>query len=134
MGGVDSRGGLGQVRLDKWLWAARFFKTRSAATAAVIGGKIEVNGESAKPARLVGPDDVVVVRLTPYRWELAVTGVAERRGTAAQAAALYRETPSSFAARSAVAEQLRLAPALEFSEGRPSKKERRAIDRLRGRR
>ena len=133
MGGVHSEGGLGKVRLDKWLWAARFFKTRSAATEAVLGGKIEVNGESAKPARLVGPDDVVVVRLTPYRWELEVTGVAERRGTAAQAAALYRETPASRAARSAVAEQLRLAPNLEFAQGKPTKKDRRAFDKLRGR-
>ena len=133
MGGVHSDGGLGKVRLDKWLWAARFFKTRSAATEAVIGGKIEVNGESAKPARLVGPDDVVVVRLTPYRWELAVTDVAERRGSATQAARLFEETAASVAARERHAEMLRLAPNLEFAEGKPNKKDRRALDKLRGR-
>lgn len=121
------------VRLDKWLWAARFFKSRSAATTAVAGGKAAVNGEGAKPAHTVRPGDTVGLRLGPVRWELEVTGIAERRGTTAQAAALYRETPASLAARSALAEQLRLAPSLEFSEGRPSKKERRTWQKLRGR-
>lgn len=122
------------ARLDKWLWAARFFKTRSAATEAVVGGKVEVNGERAKPARAVRPGDVVVLRLAPFRWELDVTGVADRRGTTAQAATLYRETAASLAARTELADQLRLAPALEFSEGRPSKKDRRAMAKLRGER
>lgn len=125
--------GGGAVRLDKWLWAARFFKTRSAATEAVSGGKIEVNGDSAKPARAIGPGDTVVVRLSPYRWELKVTGVADRRGTAAQAAKLYHETSASLAAREHHAEMLRLAPNLEFEEGKPSKKDRRALAKLRGR-
>jgi|CXWL01.1.fsa_nt_gi ribosome-associated heat shock protein Hsp15 len=122
------------VRLDKWLWAARFYKTRSAATEAVLGGKVDVNGDGAKPARTIRAGDTIVVRVTPHRWELEVTGVGERRGTAAQAATLYRETPASLAARAQLAEQLRLAPSLEFSEGRPSKKDRRAIEKLRGRR
>ena len=122
------------VRLDKWLWAARFFKTRSAATEAVAGGKVQVNGDAAKPARTIRPGDQVLVRLSPYQWDLEVTGLAERRGTAAQAAALYRETEASVAARARVAEQLRVAPSFEFSEGRPSKKDRRAWDKLRGRR
>ncbi len=122
------------VRLDKWLWAARFYKTRSAATEAVLGGKVDVNGDGAKPARTVRAGDTIVVRVVPYRGEGAVTGVGERRGTAAQAAELYRETPASLTARTELAEQLRLAPSHEFSDGRPSKKDRRAIEKLRGRR
>lgn len=122
------------VRLDKWLWAARFYKTRSAATEAVLGGKVDVNGDGAKPARTVRSGDVIVVRVAPYRWELEVTGVGDRRGTAAQAAELYRETAASLLARTQLADQLRLAPSLEFSEGRPSKKDRRAMEKLRGRR
>ena len=121
------------VRLDKWLWAARFYKTRSAATEAVLGGKVDVNGDGAKPARTVRAGDTIVVRVAPYRFEVAVTGVGERRGTAAQAAELYQETQASVAARALLADQLRLAPSLEFSEGRPSKKDRRAIEKLRGR-
>lgn len=122
------------VRVDKWLWAARFYKTRSAATEAVLGGKVDVNGDGAKPARAVRPGDMVVVRVAPYRWEVEVTGIGDRRGTAAQAAELYRETPASLLARTTLADQLRLAPSLEFSEGRPSKKDRRAMEKLRGRR
>jgi ribosome-associated heat shock protein Hsp15 len=122
------------VRLDKWLWAARFYKTRSAATDAVLGGKVDVNGDGAKPARTVRAGDTIVVRVAPYRWEVLVTGVGERRGTTAQAAELYQETSASLLARTQLADQLRLAPSLEFSEGRPSKKDRRAIEKLRGRR
>ncbi len=123
-----------RVRLDKWLWAARFFKTRSAATEAVLGGKVEVGGERAKPARAVHLGDEVSVRLGPYLHTVVVTGFAERRGSAAVAATLYAETPDSFAARQRQAELLRLAPTLDFTEGKPSKKDRRAIERLRGRR
>lgn len=122
-----------KVRLDKWLWAARFFKTRSAATEAVAGGKVEVNGDAAKPARLVGPGDTVRLRLSPYEWILEVTGTAERRGSAEQAATLYAETEASRVARERTAETLRHAPSLEFDRGRPSKKDRRTYDRLRGR-
>ena len=122
-----------KVRLDKWLWAARFFKTRSAATEAVHGGKIEVNDEAVKPARMVQPGDRVRVRIAPYEWDVEVLATAERRGSATAAALLFRETDASREARARRAEQLRLAPALEFEGGRPSKKERRAFDRFRGR-
>lgn len=121
-----------KVRLDKWLWAARFFKTRPAATEAVAGGKVEVNGDAAKPARLVGPGDTVRVRLSPYEWILEVTGTAERRGSAEQAALLYTETEASRLARERTAENLRHAPSLEFDRGRPSKKDRRVINRWKG--
>lgn len=123
-----------KVRLDKWLWAARFYKTRSAATDAVNGGKIEVNGEGAKPARPVQPGDTIRIRLAPYEQIVKVTGLAERRGSAAVAAGLYRETDASRAARERLREQLRMAPNLEFTAGKPSKKDRRAFEKFRGKR
>ena len=120
-----------RVRVDKWLWAARFYKTRSLATAAVTGGKVEVNGERAKPARLVRIGDEVVVRQPPFQWMLAVRGLAERRGPASAAQALYEETAASRAERERLQEQLRLAqPLFVYQEkGRPTKKDRREIDR-----
>ncbi len=121
------------VRLDKWLWAARFFKTRSAATAAVAGGKVEVNGDPAKPARLVAPGDTVRLRLPPYEHLLVVTALAERRGSAAQAATLFAETEASRAAREQVAQQLRDAPQLRFDGGKPGKRERRVLRKFKGR-
>ena len=121
------------VRLDKWLWAARFFKTRSAATEAVHGGKVEVNSQRQKPAHPVRSGDAIRLRLAPYEYELVVTGIAERRGSAAVAATLYEETEASVSARERLREQLRLAPGPLFTEGKPSKKERRILDRARGR-
>jgi ribosome-associated heat shock protein Hsp15 len=124
-----------RVRIDKWLWAARFFKTRSLASEAVAGGKVEVNGERAKPAKLVRMGDEVRCRQGPYEHVLVVTGLAERRGTASAAAALYQERPESRAARERVAEQLRLgASAWSYEEkGRPTKRDRRELDRFRRR-
>ena len=130
---------IGKVRLDKWLWAARFYKTRSAATDAVDGGKVEVNGEGVKPAKLVKPGDEVRIRQAPFEHVLIVRDVGERRGSAAVAATLYEETPASVLARERLREQLRMAPAAFVYEegGRPTKKDRRElqrfIDRKRGR-
>jgi ribosome-associated heat shock protein Hsp15 len=121
------------VRLDKWLWAARFFKTRTAATEAVTGGKVEVNGDTAKPARLVQPGDTIRVRIAPHEWTVLVTGEGERRGSAAQAALLYAETTTSREARERHAQLLRDAPLLRFEEGKPTKRDRRRYDKLRGR-
>lgn len=121
------------VRIDKWLWAARFYKTRSAATEAVHGGKVEVGGVTAKPARLVAPGDEVRIRIAPYQWTVTVTGLAERRGSAQQAATLYVETPESLAARERHAAQLRDAPLLRFDEGKPGKRDRRTLRKLKGR-
>lgn len=120
------------VRIDKWLWAARFYKTRSAATAAVAGGKVTVNGDAAKPARTVGIGDIVEVRLPPYTWTVAITGIGERRGSAAAAAALYQETETSRVERERRAQQLRDAPLLRFDEGRPGKRDRRTLRKLKG--
>ena len=124
-----------RVRLDKWLWAARFFKTRSLATEAVSGGKVEVNGERAKPAKAIKPGDEIRLRLGPYEHILIVRGLAERRGPAAVAQALYQETDASRQARERLTEQLRLAPgAFVYEEkGRPTKKDRRELAKFVGR-
>ena len=123
----------GKVRIDKWLWAARFFKTRALAVEAIGGGKILVHGERVKPAKVVQAGDRVSVRLGPYEHVVTVRGVSERRGPASVAATLYEETSESLAARQKLAEQLRMAPAAFVFEdkGRPTKKDRRDIDRLR---
>jgi ribosome-associated heat shock protein Hsp15 len=121
------------VRLDKWLWAARFFKTRSAATEAVNGGKVDVDGQRPKPAHPVRPGTTIRIRLAPYEHIVVVTGMAERRGSAAAAAELFQETEASRLVRERLREQHRLAPSLQFTEGKPSKKERRAFEKVRGR-
>jgi ribosome-associated heat shock protein Hsp15 len=121
-----------RTRIDKWLWAARFYKTRSLASAAVTSGKVEVNGERAKPAKPVHPGDEVRVRVGPYEHVLRVIALAERRGPAREAQGLYEETSDSREARARLAEQLRLAPpAFTFEDkGRPTKKDRREIARF----
>ena len=126
-------GGANRVRVDKWLWAARFFKTRSLASDAVTGGKVTVNGESIKPAKMVQAGDVVRVRLGPYEHIVGIRALSERRGPASVAATLYEETPESRSAREKLAEQLRLAPAAFVYEdkGRPTKRDRRELDRFR---
>ncbi len=125
-----------RVRIDKWLWAARFYKTRSLATEAVAGGKVEVNGERAKPARLVRIGDEVAVRQPPFDWRLTVRGLAARRGPASVAQGLYEETAESRAERERLQERLRtVQPLFVYEEkGRPTKKDRRMIDRWEGRR
>ena len=121
-----------RVRLDNWLWAARFFKTRSLATEAVSGGKVEVNGERAKPAKAIKPGDEIRLRLGPYEHILIVRDLAERRGPAAVAQTLYQETDASRQARERLAEQLRLAPGgfVYEEKGRPTKKDRRGLARF----
>lgn len=123
----------GKVRLDKWLWAARFYKTRSLAADAIEGGKVELNGERVKRAKNVQLGDEVSVRVGPYEHVVVVRGLSERRGPASVAQTLYEETPESGAARAKLAEQLRMAPpAFVFEErGRPTKKDRRDLSRLR---
>jgi len=123
----------GRVRIDKWLWAARFFKTRSLAAEAIGAGKVEVNDERVKAAKLIQLGDSVSVRLGPYLHLVHVRGLSERRGPASVAATLYEETAESVAARARLAEQLRMAPAAFVYEekGRPTKRDRREIDRFR---
>ncbi|MEK6769214.1 MAG: S4 domain-containing protein [Gemmatimonadota bacterium] len=121
------------VRVDKWLWAARFFKTRALAALAVGGGRVEVNGAKAKPAKAVRPGDVIRLRLGPYEHLITVHALSARRGSAALAAALYQEDPAGKARRLRLAEQHRIAQqAFSHGQGKPSRKERRDISRLKG--
>jgi ribosome-associated heat shock protein Hsp15 len=120
------------TRLDKWLWAARFFKTRGLAAQAVAGGKIEINGSRPKPSRVVRAGDQLTVRRGPYQWTVVVIkDIAELRGPAAQAQALYQELEESMRRREAAAAQMKLERPPEFDlPRRPSKKDRRAIERF----
>lgn len=120
-----------RVRLDRWLWAARFFKTRALAAAAVAGGKVHVNGTRAKPAKQIQPGDALRLRVGPYEWLLTVSALSGRRGPPAVAKALYEEAPEGRAARERLAEQHKMAPAPTFQgKGRPTKKQRREMQRL----
>ncbi len=126
-------GAVARVRIDKWLWAARFFKTRSLAAEAIAGGKVTVGGDRVKAAKMIGAGDEVRVRLGPYEHAIIVRGLSERRGPASVAVTLYEETAESAAARAKLAEQLRMAPAAFVYEdkGRPTKRDRRELDRFR---
>ena len=116
------------TRLDKWLWAARFFKTRALATAAVNGGKVHARGQSLKPSRAVRIDDCFEVRRGYEIFEIVVTGINERRGSASAAQLMYRETESSVVRRQAEAEKRKLAMMQRpQTAGRPDKKQRRQI-------
>jgi len=131
----DDKDAAGRVRVDKWLWAARFFKTRSLAADAITGGKVTMRGDRVKPARPVQVGDEIAIRLGPYEHVVRIRALSERRGPATVAATLYEETADSLAARLKLAEQLRLAPApLVYEEkGRPTKRDRREIDKWRDR-
>jgi ribosome-associated heat shock protein Hsp15 len=125
-------GVVNQVRIDKWLWAARLFKTRNAATEAVLGGRVHVNGERVKPSKVVRAGDTIEVTSRTVRRTLDVTGVAERRGPASVAATMYAETPESRAAREQYAKERQLARPLGADLGtRPTKQARRRLDALR---
>jgi ribosome-associated heat shock protein Hsp15 len=124
----------GKVRLDKWLWAARFYKTRSIAAEAIAGGKVQVNGDRVKRAKPLQVGDEIRIRQGPYEHQVVVRQLSDRRGPAVQAAELYQEKPESLAAREALALQLKtLHSAFLPERGRPTKKDRRQINRLKGR-
>ena len=119
------------IRIDKWLWAARFFKTRSLAADAVTGGKIDVNGARAKPSRIIRLGDKLSIRRGPYESTVVVKGLAKVRGPASEAQLLYEETEESIRRRELTSAQLKLERPPEFhSPGRPSKKDRRAVLRF----
>lgn len=121
------------VRLDKWLWAARFFKTRGIAVEAIAGGKVLYNGERPKPAHVVRVGDEVRLRLGPYEHVILVRELALRRGPAKQAQLMYEETEASIAARRKLAEQLKAASAFNPQAAwTDSKKDRRDVRRMRG--
>ncbi|MDO8501497.1 MAG: S4 domain-containing protein [Gemmatimonadaceae bacterium] len=130
----DEAGQPGKVRLDKWLWAARFYKTRGLSAEAIDGGKIEVNGERAKRARLVHAGDRLSIRIGPYEHIVVVRDVSDRRGSASIAQAPYEEEPDSRKAREVMAAHVRAMNAnTGYEAGRPTKKDRREIERLRRR-
>jgi len=130
----EQHGAAGGVRIDKWLWAARFYKTRSMATDAVNGGHVHINGQRVKPARDVRPGDTVAVLAGWDRRTVIVRALDDRRGPAQRAAALYEETAESRQAREAAQENRRLTSAARMElPGRPTKRNRRAIERLKGR-
>lgn len=132
--GNDPETPSGRVRLDKWLWAARFFKTRSLASQAIDGGKVDVNGERAKRARALAVGDALTLRRPPFELHLVVRGLSEVRGPARVALQLYEETPESREAREKLARELKQAPAPFFTEGgRPTKRDRRLLERIRHR-
>lgn len=120
-----------RVRIDKWLWAARFFKTRTLATDAVEGGKVRLNSARIKPAKEVVLNDVVEISIGDARWTVVVRGISEKRGPASEAQQLYEETADSRAAREAqrALHRAAAAPGADL-RGRPTKRDRRRIERF----
>ena len=126
--------GSGSIRIDKWLWAARFFKTRSLASRACEMGRVESNGQHVKPSREVRVGDLLRVKNDSGEFQIEVLLLSEMRGPASVAQTLYRETEASRESRLKLAEERKAMPRYETStEGKPSKRDRRQIDRLRGR-
>ncbi|MDD5329022.1 MAG: S4 domain-containing protein [Sulfuricella sp.] len=123
----------GKLRIDKWLWAARFFKTRALAAEAVDGGKAHLNGTRVKPAKAVNVGDRLEIRVGRFEFVVVVQGLSARRGPASEAAKLYEETAESRAAREALVAQMKAeaAPGAE-RQGRPTKRDRRHIVRFTG--
>ncbi|TAM42004.1 MAG: RNA-binding S4 domain-containing protein [Burkholderiaceae bacterium] len=121
-----------KLRLDKWLWAARFYKTRSLAADEVGKGRVRLNGQDVKPAHEVKPDDTVVIRQGPVSRTVVVRGLSGMRGPAPVAQQLYEETPESQQLRTLAAEQHRMArePAHSIEHGRPTKRDRRDIQKI----
>lgn len=119
-----------KVRIDKWLWAARFYKTRSLATEDIAKGRIQVNGAEVKPAREVRPGDTVAMRLDALVRTVVVRGISDKRGPAPVAQQLYEETSESITLRQQAAEQRRMGtePALSLQHGRPTKHDRRKLE------
>lgn len=124
---------IGSVRIDKWLWAARFFKTRSMAADAVDRGRVRIGGEPVKPARAVKSGDKIFIDNGSNRWEVVVLGLSDKRGPAPQAQALYQETEDSIEKRDNDQEARRLFPEPGSAiKGRPTKRDRRALTRAGG--
>ncbi|MBC7648416.1 MAG: RNA-binding S4 domain-containing protein [Vitreoscilla sp.] len=119
-----------KLRIDKWLWAARFYKTRSLATEEIDKGRVRVNDAEVKPAKEVKIGDTVALRQGPVTRTLVVRGISDRRGGAPQAQLMYEETEASLALRAQLTEQRRLEPANSQEHGRPTKRDRRDIDKV----
>jgi len=122
-----------KMRIDKWLWAARFYKTRSLASEDIDKGRVEVNGQTAKPSREVKPGDTVQVRQGAVQRTVVIAGLSAQRGPAPVAQGLYQETADSIEQRAKLALQQRYArePALSLEQGRPTKRDRRDLEQAR---
>jgi ribosome-associated heat shock protein Hsp15 len=119
-----------KYRIDKWLFAARFFKTRSLAAEAIERGRVTVNGHRIKPAKVLAAGDMLTIRINNYQYTIEVLGLSNKRGSATQAQQLYRETEESRKQRELLAAQLKAQPQPMFTRGRPTKRDRREIERL----
>ncbi|MFZ4701937.1 MAG: RNA-binding S4 domain-containing protein [Candidatus Methylumidiphilus sp.] len=127
----EGQGGGERMRLDKWLWAARFFKTRALATEAINGGKIHLNGQRAKPGKDIGIGAQLEISKDQYTWDITVTALKAQRRPASEAALLYEETPESLAKRQAEVERRKIARDMGGQpDQRPDKKDRRIIHRF----
>ena len=121
---------LQRMRIDKWLWAARFYKTRSLAQAAVAGGKVKVGGERVKPAKELAVGDALTIRIGEFEWAVTVKGLSDKRGPAEAARKLYEEDEASRARRTAqIADRRAHAAVWGERKGRPTKRERRQMER-----
>ncbi len=127
---TDNQTAQDKARIDKWLWAARFFKTRSVAVAALETGKVLVNGVRVKPAKALNPGDMLSIRLGPYQHVIEVLALSGKRGPASEAQKLYRETEESIAKRAALAQELKAQQQYSVLKGRPTKKDRRDIEKI----
>lgn len=115
-------------RLDKWLWAARFYKTRSLAVEAINGGKVHLNDHRVKPSRTLKPEDILTISKPPYEFVISVLGLSNKRGPATEAQKLYQETADSLEKRELLREQIKNEPlGYRHEKGRPSKRDRRHI-------
>jgi ribosome-associated heat shock protein Hsp15 len=119
-----------KLRIDKWLWAARFFKTRALAVDAVECGKVLHNSTRVKPAKTITPGDMLSIRLGPYLFEVEVLALSDKRGPAPQAQKLYRETEAGKVKREALAAEIKAQPKPSDLKGRPTKRDRREIERF----
>ncbi len=127
MGSVDNNE---EYRIDKWLFAARFFKTRALAAEAIDRGRVMINDQRIKPAKTVAVGDKIEVRINNYQYVIEVLGLSNKRGSAPQAQQLYRETDESREERALLAARLKAQPQPFFAKGRPTKRDRREIERL----
>lgn len=121
-----------RLRIDKWLWAARFFKTRSLSAAAIESGKVLCNGVRVKPAKSLATGDMLSIRIGSVQFMVEVLALSGKRGPAPQAQLLYRETEDSVLRRKAQAEELKAQPPPLYLKGRPTKRDRRELDKLKG--
>ncbi|SEP75026.1 RNA-binding S4 domain-containing protein [Nitrosomonas ureae] len=119
-----------KYRIDKWLFAARFFKTRALAAEAIDRGRVAINDQKIKPAKTVAVGDRVEIRINNYQYTIEVLGLSNKRGSAPQAQQLYRETEESRKQRALLAARLKAQPQPFFTKGRPTKRDRREIERF----